>query len=101
MDRKQMKIAGIVCLVICAICIFVAVERYRANAGNVRGMNALRQSSPFRGMVGGMKPGTPGSTKYALFFAVLSGIAGAILLMKSTKQSPQDETLKSADKSTP
>ena len=41
-----MKIAGIVCLVVCAVCVFVAIERYSANADNVRAMNQMRQSMP-------------------------------------------------------
>jgi hypothetical protein len=87
MDKKQMKVFGIVCLAICAICIFVAIERYNTNAHNVRAMNQIQQSSPLKGMmgVGDMKPATPTATKYALFFAALSGIGGAILLIQSAK----------------
>ncbi|HLB72778.1 MAG TPA: hypothetical protein VJJ98_02055 [Sedimentisphaerales bacterium] len=76
MDKKQMMIAGIVCLVICAICIFVAIERYNANAGSVRTMNNFQRDSPLGGMGMSleMKPATPAATKYAIFFAVLSGV---------------------------
>ena len=92
MDKKQMKVIGIVCLVICAVCIFVAIERYNTNAGNVRAMNAFRQSSPLGEMVGGvnMKPATPAATKYALLFAVLSGVGGAVLLVQSSKEESQE-----------
>jgi len=92
MDEKQMKVLGIVCLVICAVCIFVAIERYNTNAGNVRAMNAFRQSSPMGGMMGGgnMRPATPAATKYALLFAVLSGVGGAVLLVQSSKAEPQN-----------
>jgi hypothetical protein len=88
MDKKQMKIAGIACLVICAVCIFVAIERYNTNAGNVRAMNALQQSSPLGEIMGGgnMKPATPVATKYALLFAAISGIGGALLLVQSGKR---------------
>ena len=87
MNKKQFKLSGMICLVICVICLFVAVERYNTNANNVRGMNALRQSSPFGGMLGGgeMKPATPAATKYALLFAVLSGIGGTVLLVQSRR----------------
>jgi len=80
-----MKLFGIVCLVICAVCVLVGIERYNTNAGNVRAMNAFQQSSPLGGMMGGgnMKPATPASTKYALLFAAISGIGGAVLLAKS------------------
>jgi hypothetical protein len=85
MDKKQMKVFGIVCLVICAVCVFVAIERYNTNAKNVRAMNSLQQSSPLGGMMGGgnMKPATPAATKYAMVFAAISGIGGAVLLVKS------------------
>jgi predicted membrane protein len=85
MDKKQMKVFGIVCLVICAVCIFVAIERYSANANNVRAINAFQQFSPLGVMMGGgnIKPATPAVTKYALLFAALSGIGGVVLLVKS------------------
>jgi hypothetical protein len=93
MEQKQMKVFGIVCLVICAICVFVAIERYNTNAGNVRAMNSLRQSSPLGGMMGGgnMKPATPAATKYALLFAAISGIGGAVLLGKSGQEKSQNK----------
>jgi hypothetical protein len=73
------------CLVLSAICVFVAVERYNTNANNVRAISQFQQSSPFGGMMGGveLKPATPAATKYALFFAALSGVGGAVLLIKS------------------
>ena len=85
MDKKQMKIVGIVALVVCAICIFVAVERYQTNANNVKAMNKLQQSSPLSGMMGAgeMTPAAPAATKYAAVFALVSGIGGAVLLVKS------------------
>ena len=91
MDRQMKKLLGIVCLVVCAICVFVAIERYNANAGKVRAMNSFQQSSPLRNMMGGaeLKPATPAATKYALLFAVLSGIGGAVLLVQSGKADSQ------------
>ena len=85
MDKKQLKLFGIVCLIICAVCIFVAIERYNSNAGNVKAMNTFQQSMPLGLMMGNgkMKPATPASTKYALLFAVLSGIGGIVLLVRS------------------
>jgi len=85
MDKKQMKIAGIAALVVCAICIFVAVERYQTNANNAKAANQLLQSSPLSGMTGAgeIKPATPAATKYAAFFAAVSGIGGGVLLVKS------------------
>lgn len=79
-----MKIAGIAALILCAICIFVAIERYQNNANNIRAMNQFTGSSPFAGMMGQMemKPATPAATKYALVFALISGIGGVVLLTK-------------------
>jgi len=87
MDKKQMKIVGIVCLVVCAVCIFIAIERYQTNADNVRAMNAMQQSSPLGGMMGGgeMTPATPAATKYALLFAAISGIGGVALLIMASQ----------------
>ena len=85
MDKKQMKIMGIVVLVVCAICIFVAVERYQTNANNVKAMNQLGRSTPLSGLmgVGQMTLRTPAATKYAAVLAIASGIGGAVLLVKS------------------
>jgi hypothetical protein len=91
MDKKQMKIAGIVCLVVCAVCIFVAIERYNANASSVRAINSLQRNSPLGGMTQGLelKPGMPAATKYAIFFALLSGVGGGVLLyMANQPDSP-------------
>ena len=87
MDKELMKLAGVVALVVCAICIFVAVERCQANANNVKAMNQIGQSSPLSGMmgVGEMKPVTPAVSKYAIVFALASGIGGGALLFKSRK----------------
>ena len=85
MDKKQMKIAGIVCLVVCVVCIFVAIERYNANAQSVQAINNLQRNSPLNDMGFGleMKPTMPAATKYAIFFALLSGVGGGVLLYMS------------------
>ncbi|MCP4455019.1 MAG: hypothetical protein GY809_26460 [Planctomycetes bacterium] len=89
MEKHQMKLLGIVCLVICAVCVFIAFERYQTNANNVQAMNQFRNSSPLGGMMGEMtgqsqmKPATPASTKYAIVFALIAGAGGAVLLVKS------------------
>ncbi|MCP4707413.1 MAG: hypothetical protein GY869_02205 [Planctomycetes bacterium] len=87
MDQKQMMIFGIVCLVICAVCLFVAVERYNTNANNVKAMNSMTQNSPLGGMMGSgeMKAVMPAATKYAILLAVVFGVGGAVLVVKSKK----------------
>ena len=84
MDRKPMKIAGLVALVVCAIWIFVAVERYQTNASNAEAMNQIRRSSPLSGMlnVGEIRPVAPTATKYAALLAAVSGIGGGVMLAK-------------------
>ncbi len=85
MDKKTMKIVGIVALVVCAICIFVAIERYQTNAGNAKTVNQIVQSSPLSGMLGAgeVKPGIPAASKYAALLAGVSGIGGGLLLVMS------------------
>jgi uncharacterized membrane protein HdeD (DUF308 family) len=87
MDKQVMKVVGIVALVVCVVCLFVAVERYNTNAKNVKAMNQFQRSSPLGGMMGQMemKPATPAATKYALFFAVIFGAGGVVLLVMSRK----------------
>ncbi len=84
MDKNQIKIIGIVALAVCAICIFVAIERYQTNANNVKAMNRLQQSSPLPAMMstGEMKPAVPAASKYAGLLALISGISGGVLLVK-------------------
>ena len=80
MSKKGMKTLGIICLIICLTCVFVAFERYTDNAKKVRALNE-RPSIPF--MDRPVKPATPVITKYAIFFSVISGVSGAVLLFKS------------------
>ena len=99
MDKKQMMIAGIVCLVVCAICIFVAIERYNANTKAVRAVNNFQRNSPLGGMMQGMniKPATPAITKYFIFFALISGVGGGVLIyMSKQPDSPAAQSAESA-----
>lgn len=89
MDKNVMRVLGIVALVVCAVCVFVAIERYQTNAKNVRAMN----QGPIRMPGGGtletnfevFKPATPAATKYAIFFALISGVGGVVLLVMSAQ----------------
>jgi hypothetical protein len=83
MNKSQLKVVGILCLVICLICLFVAVERYRTNAENVR-IIRTQGWGPIPEMVRWeSREGIPVATQYAVFFALLSGIGGGVLLLKS------------------
>ncbi|NQV35609.1 MAG: hypothetical protein HQ515_23140 [Phycisphaeraceae bacterium] len=89
MEKHQMKLLGVVCLILCAICVFIAFERYQTNANNVQAMNQIQNSSPLGGLMSEMtgqsqmKPATPAATKYAIVFALIAGAGGAVLLIKS------------------
>ena len=96
MDKKQMRIVGVICLIICAACIFVGIERYQANAGQVQALNTIGESGPFKGVMSDMKgmmgdvkmtPGIPTITKYAIFLGLISGIGGVVLLVKGRETS--------------
>lgn len=95
MDPSVMKITGIVLLIVAVICVFVAFERYNTNAGNVRAMNNFTRNTPLGDITGGMKvkPAMPAATKYAIFFAIISGAAGGFMLYTGMK-SPQNNTTK-------
>ena len=88
MNKGNMKIAGIIALIICAVCIFVAIERYQNNANNVRAMNQFTGSAPFGRMMPQMemKPTMPAATKYAIVLVAISGIAGVVLLMNGKNE---------------
>jgi hypothetical protein len=98
MEKKQIKIAGIVCLVISAICIFIAVERYQT-ANDDRALKQMinDDATPIGGMMNQMTGGakikatTPVATKYAILFAVVTGGAGGILLVKSNSSVDEHE----------
>ena len=95
MTPSTLKIIALICFVICAVLLFVAWERYEANAGNVRAMNQMSQSSPLGGMMGRgqMTPATPAATKYALVFAALSAVGGVACLLgaRAKAGTPTDE----------
>ena len=92
MSPAVLKGVGIGCFVACAILLFVAWDRYQDNANKVEAANRLIGSSPLGGMMGQLtgggarlEPGMPGATKYALFFAALTGISGVVCIVTSTK----------------
>jgi hypothetical protein len=94
MSPGAFKGIGIGCFVLCAILLFVAWERYQDNANKVEAANKMLRSSPLGAMMTGMagspnlQPSTPAATKYALIFAVLSGIGGAVCFVMGAKKGP-------------
>ena len=93
MPAGTLKVIGVLCLVACAVLLFVAWERHRTNAGNVQAMNEMMRRSPLGGMTPRspmgdveMRPAMPAATKYALLFAVLAAVAGIVCLMYASRQ---------------
>jgi hypothetical protein len=68
---------------ICLLCLFIAYEQYQSNADTVAAMNQLG-GGMLKSMTGGseLEAGTPAATKYALFFAVLSGAAAVTAFVR-------------------
>jgi hypothetical protein len=77
---KPQQIVGVILFVVCVTCLFVAIERYNANAQTVRAMSGM-----IRALGGQAKPATPTATKYALWFAFLSGGGGLFCLLSQRK----------------
>ena len=76
---KNLRVVGIILLVVCGVCLFVAFERYQSNASAVRAMSS-------RMSIGSAaEPGTPPATKYALFFGLLSG-GGALCCLAAGRK---------------
>lgn len=82
MDRSTKRTTGIISLVVCAICLFVAGERYLDNANKVEAMDRMGGGAfaELVGQRGPMRPAMPAATKYALFFALVSGVGGGVLI---------------------
>ena len=92
MSPAVLKGVSIGCFVVCAILLFVAWDRNQDNANKVEAANKLIGLSPLGGMLGQLtggsaklEPGMPDATKYALFFAVLTGIGGIVCMVMSAK----------------
>jgi nitrate reductase gamma subunit len=64
---------------VAALLVFIAAERYSANASNVEAMNHLAMG-PVLG--GTMTPATPTVSLYCGLFAAVAAVAGVVLLLK-------------------
>ena len=93
MSRSTLKNAGIGLIVLSGVLLFVAVERYQANAASVAAMNQMVQSSPFgqnspfgqSALIGQMTPGVPAITTYAVLFAILSAVGAIVCFIQSNR----------------
>ncbi|MDX2096459.1 MAG: hypothetical protein SFW36_01675, partial [Leptolyngbyaceae cyanobacterium bins.59] len=84
MSPKNLQRTGLVCCVLCSALLFVAYERYESNAKAARAINELTQLFPINTGVT-VTPAMPTASKYALFFAVLSGVGGVACFTASRK----------------
>jgi len=102
-SAKNLKLIGVICFVVCAVLLFVAWERYEANASKVRAINELQKSSPLGREMGGaeLKPATPAATKYALVFAVLAAGGGVACLVVAYQRAPSRLPLAPTETATP
>jgi len=84
MSPGALKGVSVLCFILCAVCLFVAYERYQDNASKVQAMNHMMggRSSPLGDMLGAgpMEPAMPAATKYALLLAALTGAGGIVCL---------------------
>ncbi len=95
MSKDHMRIAGFACLVLAVVFLFVAWERYSSHVNAVETANRMLNNSPmgpvmrvFRERLTGqadIEPGVPVLTTYSVFFSVISGISGAVLLVASAR----------------
>lgn len=101
MDKHTQKLVGYIAFAICALSIFIAVERYADNAKRVDAANRMLQSSPLGGMMGGMmeqmtgktkmEAGVPTATTYSLILAFITGAAGVGLLATASGRPSKDK----------
>ena len=85
MTQSNIKIAGYACMVLAVVFLFVAWERYSSNAKAVETANQLLSNSPMGKLTNQsiLEPNVPVATTYAILFAAISGIAGAVFIAAS------------------
>lgn len=77
-----MKVFGISLLFVSLFSLFLSVERCSNNSSNVEAMNRQIGNSPFGRMTKRLDPAMPAISKYGLFFFVVCGAAGIVVLSK-------------------
>ena len=88
MTKGNVKIAGYACMLLTVVLFFVAWERYSSNAKAVETANQLLSNSPTGKVTTQsiLRPNVPVATTYSILFAVISGVACAVLLGPSQKK---------------
>lgn len=80
MSAKAYRMAGSVCLVLCAVSVIVGMYWYATHSTAVHIVNDLRETQP-EAPAAPVEPTTPALTKASLALAVLFAIAGVTLLL--------------------
>lgn len=90
MTKDHSRPIGISCLLVCIVCLFIAIERNNANAKKVNFINSMNNGFPIPGTLhsGKLKPAMPAATKYSLFASFLSGIGGIVFIRHSFAKNP-------------
>jgi hypothetical protein len=101
MSPAKLKGVGVGCLVVSAILLLVAWDRYQDNANKRDAINRIVGPSPWGALAPlygvNVEPGVPEATRYALFFAVLIGVGGVVCIVMSPKMG----AAKSSQRATP
>jgi hypothetical protein len=83
MSSAHYRRIGAVCLVLCAICVFVAVERYRAKEPLAGAIDEIAEVASAEKVA---DPLIPTATTYALLTAALFGAGGVYSFVKARKR---------------
>ncbi|MBX2853218.1 MAG: hypothetical protein KTR15_15900 [Phycisphaeraceae bacterium] len=89
MSKQGLRLTSIISFIVCAVLLFVALERCSTNASNVEALNESGFGSVFGEE---LEPATPTAAKYALFFAFLAAGAGVTCLILANKPGSNDQT---------
>ena len=93
MTKQNCQFFGIAGIILCAVLIFVAVERYQNNVNALNTLQGVIDGSnaapPGTVSLMEMEPKTPTITKYALFFAILAGAGGIYFLIQARPGGPR------------
>ena len=87
MDKRTLRLMGIVCIGLALVALVVAYERYSTNADAVRAMNQIMNpAGGFHGHLGSgvqLTPGVPAVTKYLILLSLFLAGAGGYSLYSS------------------
>ena len=89
----NLRLTGIGSLLLCVFSLTLAVERCASNASAVDDYKRSREFRSFNGPGADVTPATPIVTKYALFFALLTGGFGSWCLVMDGRKARETGTV--------